>query len=194
MNVSSIYSIVIHPNNDIIQLFKNLKSQLKIKSGKYSSCDALAHITITEFEATDEQLRKIILKLIKIASEEKCFDAFFDQIICSEKSSSVFALPNKNSSEYFHKLLKRIRKDLNLIGRSKNAAHISIGRSLYNFFYARSRQIGFTIKYLLQNVVSIHTLNFKVSNHYTSSSILGNFNTIIIFLFIKTINKSVTIL
>lgn len=126
--MKNLYSVVIHLPENIIHLFREFKNQLYKESGKYSSCNSVAHITVVEFEATDDQLNKIRLKLIKIANEEKSFDAVFDRVICSEKSLSAFALPDKNSKEDFKKLLKKIRTELKIKGR--NDAHISIGRKL----------------------------------------------------------------
>ena len=68
----------------------------------------------------------MILKLIKIAREEKSFAALFDEVFCSEQT--VFFTPDHTSEGGFKRLLERIRMQIK--GKCKSNAHISIGRKL----------------------------------------------------------------
>ena len=125
------YSIIIQLNDDIIFLFKNLKELLKSKIGWYSSCNSEAHITILEFNATPEEARYIIEKLLKIVQKQVEFNATFTKISSSEHTACTVVLPHKDYKKDFQKLFSRIRKYLNIKEPYNGSeAHISIGRKL----------------------------------------------------------------
>ncbi|WDF45582.1 hypothetical protein PQ459_11805 [Chryseobacterium sp. KACC 21268] len=146
MNLASKYSVVILPSFKAIQKVGELKFKLFTKSGKdYSSRKSTAHVTVQEFWATDSQLKKIILKCIRVAQEQKNFRAEFDKVICSEQT--VFFSPTANSKNDFKKLIERLR--LEVKGLIKSSAHISIGRGL------SPQQIEIS-----RNIFSDETLNF----------------------------------
>lgn len=127
MNPANYYSLVILPPINVIANVKELKLRLYTESGKgYSSRKSDAHITIQEFYATENQLKKIILKLIKIAREEKSFAALFDEVFCYEQTA--FFSPNVNSKNNLEKFIIKLR--LEVKGPIKSNAHISIGREL----------------------------------------------------------------
>ncbi|MCX8524225.1 2'-5' RNA ligase family protein [Chryseobacterium formosus] len=123
------YSIVIHPQDSIIELFKTYKGILFNKIGSFGSRNSIAHITILEFAATDEELKFVIEKLIKITQKETCFDALFDTVMCSSSSKAIFVLPDKAGNEHFKKLLKNIRQKIRGKKNTSNA-HLTIGRRL----------------------------------------------------------------
>jgi len=138
MNLANYYSLIILPPDEVIALVGKLKLRLHTESGKgYSSRKSMAHITIQEFWATENQLKKIILKLIKIAREEKGFAAVFDEVFCSEQTA--FFTPDDISKGGFKRLLERIRTQVK--GKCKSNAHISIGRKLSSEQLEISRKI-----------------------------------------------------
>lgn len=127
MNHVNKYSVVILPSDKAIGKVDELKMRLHIESNEqYASYRSMAHITVQEFWATENKLNKIILKLIKIAREQKCFPAEFDKVICSEQTA--FFSPKANSKDSLEKLIKRLR--LEVKGHIISSAHISIGRRL----------------------------------------------------------------
>lgn len=123
------YSIVIHPQDSIIELFKTFKSKLFDTIGTYGSRNSIAHITILEFEATEQKAKFVIEKLIKITQKEICFDTLFDTVIYSDFSKAVFVLPDKKGNEHFKKLLKNVRQKIKG-NKNKSNAHLTIGRKL----------------------------------------------------------------
>lgn len=173
------YSIVIHPQDSIIELFKSYKRKLYNKIGSYGSCNSIAHITIVEFDATDEELEYVIEKLIRITHKEICFDAVFDKVICSDKSKSIFVLPCKSGNEIFKELLRNIRQKITGYSNTSNA-HLTIGRKLkpeqleksqdlfpdveFNFFCNRIalRKLNKTIKQF--EIIQIFPLSGKPNN------------------------------
>lgn len=120
------YSIIIHPEDSIIELFKSYKDTLFSKIGWFGSRNSIAHITILEFEAAEIELPDVIEKLVKIGQKESSFDAVFDKVIYSK---TIFVSPNAQGKESFKKLFKNIRQKLN--GENdKSSAHLTIGRKL----------------------------------------------------------------
>ncbi|MNK33535.1 hypothetical protein D3C87_520250 [compost metagenome] len=127
MTIASFYSIVIHPPDEVIEQVRELKVKLYKESGEsFSSRKSIAHITVQEFQATEDQLNKIILKLIKITREQEIFKAVFDKVVYSQETALF--IPDNNCRDNFKKLLERIR--LEIKGGIKSRAHISIGRKL----------------------------------------------------------------
>jgi len=153
------YSIVIHPQDPIIELFNSLKSKLLTKIGTYGSCHSTAHITILEYEATEEESKFIIEKLEKITFTEIPFDALFDQVIYSDSSKAIFVLPDKSGNVFFKKLLAKIRKQIK--GDSnKSGAHLTIGRKLNHEQLKKSKDIFNDIKFDFHcNQIAVRRLN-----------------------------------
>ena len=120
------YSIVIHPEDHIIELFKSYKDTLFSKIGKFGSRNSIAHITILEFSATEKELKTIIEKLIKIVRIENHFDAIFDKVVYSK---NLFVSPDKDGNEHFKKLLVNVRTSIKG-EKNKSDAHLTIGRNL----------------------------------------------------------------
>ncbi len=153
------YSIVIHPQDSIIDLFKFFKKKLYNTIGKYGSYNSIAHITILEFDATDEELIFIIERLKRITLKEISFDTVFDKVICSESSKAIFILPNKIGDEIFKKLLTKIRKQIKGDGNKSNA-HLTIGRKLKPEQLKKSEDIFNDIKFDFHcNQIALRRLN-----------------------------------
>lgn len=134
------YSIVIHPHENIIELFKSYKATLFNTIGDFGSRNSLAHITILEFVASEQGVKFIIEKLTKITQKETSFDSVFDTVICSDISKSIFVLPNKNGNEYFKKLLKNVRQKFNG-NKNTSKAHLTIGRKLSHEQIEKSKNL-----------------------------------------------------
>ena len=127
------YSIVIHPHENIIELFKSYKATLFNTIGDFGSRNSLAHIT-------EQEVKFIIEKLTKITQKETSFDSVFDTVICSDISKSIFVLPNKNGNEYFKKLLKNVRQKFNG-NKNTSKAHLTIGRKLSHEQIEKSKNL-----------------------------------------------------
>lgn len=125
------YSIVIHPSDAIIELFKGFKKELRSKTGRFGSVKSLAHITIVEFETTEKEFKKISKRIKILANTEVGFIAIFDTVISSYQSACTFVLPQEKSKVNFNELFRRVRIAVGIQNLKKSApAHISIGREL----------------------------------------------------------------
>lgn len=60
------YSIAIHPSPELIVSIKNMKEQLSANVGWFHSKNSIAHITICEFEASENDLERIKKQLVRI--------------------------------------------------------------------------------------------------------------------------------
>lgn len=125
------YSIVIHPF-ELLDDIKRIKQDLKSLIGWYSSVNALAHFTICEFWADENQLNKVkeeVAKLVVNWQKEIVFLESFD----SFKSGAFYIKPDKDSSLYLQELLKAVGEKVKGIIPNVYICynpHLSIGRKL----------------------------------------------------------------
>jgi hypothetical protein len=64
--MENLYSLVIHPPEDILLLIKTMKEQLANEVGWYNSKNSVGHITICEFKATETAIESIKKQIIKL--------------------------------------------------------------------------------------------------------------------------------
>jgi 2'-5' RNA ligase len=129
------------------------------KIGTYGSCNSIAHITILEFDATEQELKFIIEKLERITMREISFDAVFDKVIYSDSSKAIFILPNKSGNEFLKKLLAKIRKQIKS-DYNKSNAHLTIGRKLKSEQLKKSKDIFPDVKFDFHcNQLALRILN-----------------------------------
>lgn len=62
------YSIAIHPTVELIAKIKNMKEQLAAEVGWFHSKNAIAHITICEFEADEKDVERVKNQLVRICN------------------------------------------------------------------------------------------------------------------------------
>ncbi len=124
------YAIVIAPPQTGLDYVDHLKDELNGAIGWYHSKNSKAHVTISEFTATENELIAIIAHLKEIASYENPIHLNFGGV-GNYVNGAVFLKPDEATKIELGHLMKRIQKKLSI----KNAyhskePHISIGRKL----------------------------------------------------------------
>ncbi|WP_366183635.1 2'-5' RNA ligase family protein [Flavobacterium ovatum] len=124
------YSLVISPPNEIISLVKSMKEKLAEEIGWYHSKNSLAHITINEFMATDNEIENIKKQLINICDGIKPIDVHLDHFNTYPNGAFFIAPDDFSIIE-----LKQIMTQIHQLFRTKtllksNEPHLSIGRQL----------------------------------------------------------------
>ena len=151
------YSIIIHPNENIIELFKSYKEILFDTIGDFGSRNSLPHITILEFDATENELKSVIGKLVKITESEVSFRSVFNQVVYS---TTVLVLPNRN--EHFKKLLDKVRNRIKG-EKNKSNAHLTIGRNLKPEQIEKSQNLFPSINFEFEcNQLALRKLNPEI--------------------------------
>ena len=129
------YSLVISPSEEIIALVKTMKEELAKEIGWFNSKNSLAHITINEFMASDnemeiikKQLNSIVESLKPVEVRLNAFDNY--------PNGAFFIAPDAVSKID----LKEIMKHINQSFRAKtilknNEPHLSIARKLSCLLY-----------------------------------------------------------
>ena len=125
------YSIVVHPT-ELLDDIKKIKQDLKSLIGWFSSVNALAHFTICEFEADENQLERVkqeVSKLIVNWQKKVIVLTSFD----CYNNGAFYVKPDENSSLYLKALFKAIAvKAKEIIPNAYicTTPHLSIGRRL----------------------------------------------------------------
>lgn len=124
------YSLVISPPEAIIDSVKTMKEQLAAQIGWFHSKNALAHITINEFMATDTEIENIKKQLATISDVLKpttvCLN-HFDHY----PNGAFFIAPDEDSTKNLKKIIKHIHQSFQTKTLFKNnEPHVSIGRQL----------------------------------------------------------------
>ncbi|WP_182921402.1 2'-5' RNA ligase family protein [Pedobacter planticolens] len=124
------YSIAIMPNEKEINFVDELKNELHSKIGWYHSKNSKAHITITQFDATDDDIIFIVNRLKEIANYENPIHLNFDGVK-NYSNGAIFLAPDEPTKNSLTALMKRIQQQLpvNNPYHSKDP-HMSIARGL----------------------------------------------------------------
>ncbi|PJJ07301.1 2'-5' RNA ligase [Flavobacterium sp. 1] len=128
--MEKLYSLVIHPPEDILILVKSMKEQLANEVGWYNSKNSVGHITICEFKATEtaiESIKKQISTLcdflIPATVHLNGFGSF--------SNGAFFIAPDNDSKKDLKHIMKRFNKSLQIQDMKKsNSPHLSIARRL----------------------------------------------------------------
>lgn len=124
------YSIAIHPSAELIAKIKNMKEQLASEVGWFHSKNAIAHITICEFEANEKELERIKNQLVRICNSItpipvhlNGFDTF--------PNGAFFINPDETSKAKLTPIMKLFHNALVVkTFHHSEVAHISIARKL----------------------------------------------------------------
>ena len=135
------YSVAIHPSDDIIEEVKRMKELLGNKAGWFRSKNSVAHITICEFEASDEDLKKIYTELAKISAPihpitvtTENFDSF--------PNGAFFIAFTDESKKLLRPIMKRFHNALSVkTYHHSDTPHITIGRGLKDHQLALAKEL-----------------------------------------------------
>lgn len=127
------YSIAIHPSEDIIEDVKKMKELLAQRSDWFRSKNSIAHITICEFEATDEDLKKIYSELTKISAPIQPITVVTENFN-SFPNGAFFIAIKEESKKLLRPIMKRFHSTLSVkTYHHSDTPHITIGRSLKDY-------------------------------------------------------------
>lgn len=124
------YSIVFQPNHEIVMQLKQYKNMLADRIGWFHSKNSLAHITIAEFNASDEQLPIFTKQLERIADSVDPFTVLLDHF-STYPNGALFIAPDLFSKEKLLPIMKRFNKETRFTLQHKSSdPHLSIARKL----------------------------------------------------------------
>jgi 2'-5' RNA ligase len=129
--MKSLYSIAIHPPEDLIASIRTMKEDLADKIGWYNSKNSVAHITINEFEAGDTEIGRIAGQLTQLCDSIEpvsiCLNAFGSY----PNNGAFFIAPDEASKKELKAIMKYINDRLHVKASFKSSdPHLSIGRRL----------------------------------------------------------------
>lgn len=129
--MESKYSIAFIPPSEIIELVDSIKGELFDKIRWFNSRSSKAHITVCEFYATEEQLKKVILKIQEIADSIKPVEVVFDHFD-SFANGAFFIGADDNSKKELSKIMKAFHEAVKPIRQATKVSnpHMSIGRQI----------------------------------------------------------------
>jgi 2'-5' RNA ligase superfamily len=122
-----LFSLVIFPNKDQIQLIKGYKQLLKSKIGWFGSANAAAHITVINFEnelTLDLYLEQIREYCKTIAPQKVTFNSW-----SSFGEKTFFIAPDEQSKLYLNTIIINLHQYLGYKYNNANA-HLTIARGL----------------------------------------------------------------
>lgn len=128
--VPSKYSLVYHPNEKVQELVRSLKSELAREIGWYASKNALAHISIMEFQAVDTEIKILDSRL------NRC-TAYFSPIAClftqfnHYPNGAFYLQPDSQAKNSMQQYNQQLQLELQLKKtQQSNDPHLSIARRL----------------------------------------------------------------
>ena len=129
--MEALYSIAIHPSEDIIALVKSMKEELAASIGWFNSKNSVAHITINEFEANDTQLANIKKQLIELCDTLQPVEVRFNAYDSFPNNGAFFIASEETSKSALKVIMKYLNDSLRVTPKFKNnEPHISIARRL----------------------------------------------------------------
>ena len=124
------YSVAIHPSEAIILLVKEMKKKLFEEVNWFHSKNSIAHITICEFEATDDEIEIIKNKLDHLCDALEPFEVNLNGFD-SYPNGAFFITANKISKSKLKEIMKKVHEALRTLKMQKsNDPHLSIARKL----------------------------------------------------------------
>jgi 2'-5' RNA ligase len=132
------YSIVFMPPASEIAYVKSKKDALFSTIGWYHSRNSKAHVTVLEFEATDQTLKKIVAYIENFCRAIKPFDVQFNSM--GVLGTALCLMPSMRSKAILAAVMKKFIKDFPVPCASSSYPHITIGRRLAKVQLGLGRQ------------------------------------------------------
>lgn len=128
--MGKLYSLVLHPPEDILILIKSMKEQLAAEIGWYNSKNSVGHITIFEFKAADAEIESIKKQIIKLCDPLIPIEVRLNEF-GSFPNGAFFIAPNDDSKKNLQHIMKHFNKLLQIPNMKKSDnPHLSIARRL----------------------------------------------------------------
>lgn len=157
------YSLAFIPNENVIDLVKEMKNKLATEIGWFHSKNAMAHITVCEFKIDASAIPLLEKQLIQIASGIKPITVILDSFN-TYPNGTFFLSPDETSKQELKKIMKQFNSRLKIPNSYKsNDPHLSIARKLDSQKLAKAPTL-FTPKPLafICDSISLRKLNLEV--------------------------------
>lgn len=127
----ALYSVTIHPSEEIIAAVKSMKEQLAAEIGWFNSKNSVAHITINEFEANGTEITGIKKQLTRICDALEPVEVHFEGLGIYPNNGAFFIVPDEASKMALKVIMKSINESLRVSAKFKSSdPHLSIARRL----------------------------------------------------------------
>lgn len=172
-----LYSLVIHPPEDILALVKSMKEQLATEIGWYNSKNSVGHITICEFRATPaaielikKQIRRLCDPMIPVAVHLNELGAF--------PNGAFFIAPHNDSKKDLKHIMKLFNKSLQIPDIKKSdTPHLSIARRLSPEHLAKANRLFNTIDlHFVCDSVVLRQFDENIKQFFVTDTFLFNNN------------------
>lgn len=128
--MEKLYSLVIHPPEEILVLVKYMKEQLATEVGWFNSKNSVGHITICEFTATEEIIEIIKKQITQLCNSLNPVNVHLNEL-GSFPNGAFFIAPDSESKKDLKHIMKHFNKSLRLHNMKKSDnPHLSIARRL----------------------------------------------------------------
>lgn len=128
--MEKLYSLVIHPPQDILFLVKSMKEQLASEVGWYNSKNSVGHITICEFKSTETAIESIKKQIIKLCDSLVPVPVYLNEF-SSFLNGAFYIAPDNDSKKELKHIMKQFNKSLQVPDMKKSDnPHLSIARRL----------------------------------------------------------------
>lgn len=167
------YSLVISPSEEIIALVKTMKDELAREIGWFNSKNSLAHITINEFMASENEIEIIKKQLNTIVESLKpvrvCLNAFDNY-----PNGAFFIAPDVVSKIDLKQILKHVNQSFRAKTLLKNnEPHLSIARQLspehiatsYRLF-SKAIDLNFVCNSIALRLFNPEIKQFEIIDHF----------------------------
>lgn len=129
-DIRAVYAIAFYPSTEVIKEVGELKKTLKNKIGNYGSCDAEAHITISQLFSSDRELDAVKNCLRNWSANQKPFEVRFNEIKKYD-NGTLFIAPDEHSTAVLSACMKSVHKNITIREfYHTKVPHMSIGRKL----------------------------------------------------------------
>nr|WP_315154649.1 2'-5' RNA ligase family protein [uncultured Flavobacterium sp.] len=153
--MEKLYSLVIHPPEDILLLVKSMKEQLAAEVGWYNSKNSVGHITICEFKATETAIESIKKQIIKLCDSLVPVSVLLNEF-GSFPNGAFFIAPDNNSTKDLKHIMKLFNKSIQIQDMKKSDnPHLSIARRLSP-----------------ENLIKANQLFTEIDLHFTCNSVV----------------------
>lgn len=143
--MEKLYSLVIHPPENILILIKSMKEQLAAEVGWFNSKNSVGHITICEFKATEKGIENIKNQISKACNTLSPVEVYLNEF-GSFPNGAFFIAPDNNSKKNLKHIMKRFHKSLLIPNMLKSDnPHLSIARRLKPENLAKANRMFTTI-------------------------------------------------
>nr|WP_315254684.1 2'-5' RNA ligase family protein [uncultured Flavobacterium sp.] len=139
--MEKLYSLVIHPPEDILLIVKTMKEQLANEVGWYNSKNSVGHITICEFKATETAIESIKKQISKLCDSLVPVSVHLNEF-GSFPNGAFFIAPDNDSKKDLKHIMKQFNKSLQIQDMKKSDnPHLSIARRLSTENLVKANQL-----------------------------------------------------